>query len=234
MVACDKQMISRELMLLALLQHADSFFPGGSASFSLGLEGIGNDGFVRSATSLRRYLEGQIRYRWATCDRSLLVAAHRAHHQLDHVAAVDRLAEAVALPRELREGSTRSGTALLGMHQRLDTPGATQYAAFVNQKRAVGHLAVVQGLMWARIGLSERSAETAAVHGLCIGTVGAAVRLGIVGHVDAQRILTDMRHMIAVLLTDPVLNLDSISAFTPLTDIGLMRHESQALRLFAN
>jgi urease accessory protein len=35
--------------LLAALQHADSFFPSGTASFSWGLEALRADGLVRTA-----------------------------------------------------------------------------------------------------------------------------------------------------------------------------------------
>ena len=54
---------------LALLQHGDSFFPSGAVSFSWGLETLAEDGRVATAADVAAFLEGQLRWRWATCDR---------------------------------------------------------------------------------------------------------------------------------------------------------------------
>ena len=139
--------------LLTALQYGDSFFPSGGTAFSWGLEALCADRQVTSADDVRRFLEGQLRQRWATCDRLFLVAAHRVSENLDAVTALDHLLEAMTLPRELREGATRAGGALLGVHERLGTAGATEYRARVRAGEAPGHLPVVQGLLLAGVGL---------------------------------------------------------------------------------
>jgi urease accessory protein len=223
-----------EATWLAVLQHADSFFPAGAASFSWGVEALQADGQVRSAADLERFVAAQFEYRWARCDRAFLIWAHRGHRDLCGVAAIDRLADAMALPREQREGSTRAGAALLGMHERLGTPGAASFRALVHDGHACGHLPTVQGLAWAGVGLDEGLSAAAAAHGFAASLVGAALRLGMIGHVDAQRILTNLRPSIAGLLAGPVPELAAVGGFTPMVDIAMMRHETQTVRLFAN
>lgn len=220
--------------LLAALQHADSFFPGGGTAFSWGLEALCADRQVTSPADVRQFLEGQLRHRWATCDRLFLVASHRVHGDLDDVAALDRQLEAMTLPRELREGAARAGAALLNIHERLETPGASAYRTLVRSGRAPGHLPVVQGLLLAGCGLGETTAAAVSAHALTVNVVGAALRLSVISHVDAQRILTGLRPLIAGLLVAAVDSVGESAVYTPTTDAAAMRHELQSARLFAN
>lgn len=222
--------------LLAVLQHGDSFFPSGAISFSWGLETLHVDDVVTTAETLSRFVRGQIEQRWACCDRPALVWAHRAGDDLDAVAAVDGELEALALPAELRSGSRRAGAALLGVHARLGGGRAAAYRERVldggAERQTVGHLAVVQGLALGAAGLTEDGAAAVSAHALATGLVGAGLRLGIVGHLDAQRILAGLRPTLARLLETPPPA--RLSSFSPQADIAMMRHERQSPRLFAN
>jgi urease accessory protein len=220
--------------LLTALQYADSFFPSGATAFSWGLEALCADRQVTSPDDVRRFLEGQLRHRWATCDRLFLVAAHRAGKELDAIAALDHLLEAMTLPRELREGATRAGSALLGIHERLGTTGASDYRGRVRAGEAPGHLPVVQGLLLAAVGLDQRIAATVSAHALSVSVVSAALRLSVITHVDAQRILAAVRAVLAQLLAEPVPDVAQAAVYAPATDVAAMRHENQTARLFAN
>ena len=226
--------MSDAVTLLAALQYADSFFPSGGTAFSWGLEALCADRQVTSAEDVRCFLEGQLRHRWATCDRAFLVAAHRACADLDAVVALDRMLEAMTLPRELRDGATRAGGALLGVHERLGTAGAAAYRRRVRAGEAPGHLPVVQGLLLAGVGLDARVASAVSAHGLAVSIVSAALRLSVITHVDAQRILTAVRGLLAGLLDERPADVAEASVYAPATDVAAMRHESQTARLFAN
>lgn len=220
--------------LLGALQHADSFFPSGSVSFSWGLETLFTDRRVLSADDLARFVEGQLRERWATCDGCALVAAYRADGRLDRVAAIDEIVEAMTLAPELRDGSRRAGAALLNVHARLDTPGAAEYRERIRQRLGHGHLPVVQGLLWRASGMSEATCRAMSAYTLCTGLVSAAVRLGMVGHLDAQRTLLRMRDVFVELLALEPAAAEAICAYAPEAEIASMRHEVQDSRLFMN
>lgn len=220
--------------LLGALQHADSFFPGGGVAFSGGLETLHADRQVTSAQQLADFVEGQLRHRWATCDASTLVAAHRASGRLDRVAEVDGLFDAMSLAMELREGSRRAGASLLTVHAKLGTIGAAEYRALISEHKAFGHLPAAQGLLWNAIGMTEDHCRAVAAHTLCTGLIGAALRLGMIGHLDAQKVLLRVRPMLADLLRLPVTDVDEMSAYMPATEIAAMRHEVQDSRLFAS
>jgi urease accessory protein len=220
--------------LVAALQHADSFFPGGGASFSWGLESLCNDRQIASAEDVERFLAGQLRHRWASCDRAFLAAAHCSVEDLDAVAALDCQLEAMTLPREMREGSARAGGALLAIHDRLGTPGAAAYRLRVREGGAPGHLPAVQGLLFAAVGLDAPTAAAVSAHTLSVNVVGAALRLSVIGHVDAQRILTATRPLLVDILSAAAPDVAEAAMYTPMADVAAMRHETQQARLFAN
>ncbi|WP_058975753.1 urease accessory protein UreF [Pseudomonas syringae] len=237
--------------LLLALQQADSFFPGGAVAWSWGLETLVADGRLgagerdtarrrqravrldRSA-EVRGFVEGQLRHRWHSFDRVFLLAAWNAADDVSALMGMDTQIEALTLAEELRLGSRRVGQALLGVHVALGTPGAAAYQQQVLAGNTPGHLPVVQGLLWNRLGMHREHCQLAAAHGLCTGLVSAAVRLGVMGHIDAQRVLTDIQPLITELLAQEPPDPDDACGFTPMAEIAVMRHETQDLRLFAN
>ncbi|MBR46367.1 MAG: hypothetical protein CMM31_07790, partial [Rhodospirillaceae bacterium] len=69
---------------------------------------------------------------------------------------------------------------------------------------------------------------------LAVNILGAALRLGLIGHVDSQTILGRVHPVIEeVFATEPP-PLDQIHAYAPAADIAMMRHETQESRLFYN
>ncbi len=224
-------MIDPATVLLAL-QHGDSFFPSGAVAFSWGLESLRNDDLIDDVDDVAAFVGEQLRHRWAPFDRPALAASHRAGDDLDRVVEVDTLVEAMSLAHDFREGSRRAGAALLGVHGKLGTAGAGAYRGLVRDGRAPGHLAVIQGLVWRGAGLNEPTAAAVSAHAACVGLLSAALRLGLVGHVGCQRILTDLRVEVAVIVATPAPALEEMSTGVPETDVAAMRHETRTARLF--
>lgn len=235
---------------LLALQQADSFFPGGAVAWSWGLETLVADGRLggEAGAALPRcqrgmsrdrsaqvsgFVTGQLRHRWASFDRAFLAAGWSAP-DLAALADLDAQVEALTLAEELRLGSRRLGQSLLGVHVAMGTPDAAAYQRLVLAGEVPGHLAVVQGLLWQRLGMHQEHCQLAAAHGLCTGLVSAAIRLGVMGHLDAQRVLTTIQPLLLDILGQPLPALEDASGFTPLAEIAVMRHETQELRLFAN
>jgi urease accessory protein len=167
-------------------------------------------------------------------DRCALVAAYEAVPKPQAAIAIDQQVEAMTLARELREGSRRAGASLLSVHERLGTPGASDYRAAVREGVACGHLPVVQGVVWRGTGMTAAQAQAASAHTFCVSLLGAVLRLGAIGHLQAQEALLSMRTAMARLLEAPPPKFEACYAFTPMSEIAAMRHEVQSSRLFAN
>ena len=219
---------------LISLQHGDSFFPSGAVAFSYGLETLAQDGLVGNPEDVEGFLSDQIRHRWASSERAILSAAWGAALDISALMRVDQIQEALTLSRELREGSQRSGAALLSVHKSLATPGAKEFSERIVRGETHGHLAVVQGLVWQGVDQNLLQCTLLSAHTLCVAILGAALRLGLIGHLAAQRILVAMHPIIEELLKTAAPDLDQARAYTPLAEIAVMRHENQPTRLFSN
>ncbi len=220
--------------ILLSLQHGDSFFPSGAIAVSAGLETMVNEDRVRSSNDVAMFLHGQLKYRWAVFDRQVLVATYRAMDNLPQIAGIDALVEAQTLAAESRAGSKCIGRALLGVHTKLATDYASEYQGMVNNAVAHGHNTVVQGLVWNATGISESAAELLSAHTLCVGVAGAALRLGVIGHIDAQKIIASAHTIIQQIRRHPIAGLEELCSFTPEQEIAVMRHEAMPYRLFIN
>ena len=220
-------------LLLTALQYGDSQFPGGGFAFSWGLESLIADGKLVRA-EFAGFLAGQLQHRWAPCDRVIIAHAHAASDDLASLLALDDLTDAVLTVEPLRRGSRRAGAALLGTHLRLGTPGARALKDAVDREETTGHLAVVQGVTLAGVGLDRMAALAVSAYGMAQSFCTAAIRLGLISHLDAQRAVSAVRPVLGRLMTDPVPALEDIYSFTPLADIAAMRHTDQTQRLFSN
>jgi urease accessory protein len=218
--------------LLVLLQHGDSFFPSGGFASSWGLETLYAERQVRDAATLASFVDGQLRCRWAVCDRAALRRVYQAGENLEAVMEIDEEVEVMSLARDLREASRRAGRALLRVHSQLGTTQAMAYLERIRGGQAYGHVPIAQGLVWRHLTSDVAAAETLAGHLLCVAFVSAAIRLGCVSHIDAQQVLTRAHATLNEVLQLPPPS--DMSSFTPAADIAMMRHEVQEVRLFAS
>ncbi|MGY4435057.1 urease accessory protein [Bradyrhizobium sp. F1.13.1] len=216
---------------LALLQLGDSAYPAGGFAFSWGLEGLAADGMLANRSELDRIIADQLTRRWGSMDRILLRQAFHAR-DCQAIAGVDRLAEAGTPSAEMREGSRRAGRALLGLWGKLNGPLSVAYRGLVSSDARLGHLPVVQAVVSRDAEFSLDAAELVSGWTLVTGLVSAAVRLGIVGHVEAQRSQTAARGLLAELLAEAPPPDALPASFTPFIDIAVSRGPLRHIRMF--
>jgi urease accessory protein len=218
---------------LSAMQHADSAFPSGGFAFSNGIEGLAALGPRLDRARLAAVVDSTIRHRWACADRVALVHAYRAN-DLDDVAAIDAAVEAATIAEPLRTGSKRNGGALLTAHVRLATPCAAAFRALIDAGYAHGHLAVVQGLVWRNLAISEPHAVAMSGYTTASGLVAAAVRLGQIGAIAAQAVLGDALRSVEEVAGEPIPAAAEIASFTPWLDVACARQAHAQVRLFSN
>lgn len=213
--------------LLAAIRFADSAFPTGGFAFSSGLETAHRDGLVRDESDVAAFAAEQLEGRWHHCDRVLL---RRAWAQRDPV-ETDELAEAVATMSVLRAASRRAGAATLSTFAVIVDGGVTEYRGRVVTGSAPGHLPVAQAVCLRAAGLTLDTAETVTAWQVLAGVTGAALRLGVIGHLGSQRVTSSCTPLLLDLLRrEPR---DSPAAFTAYADIAAQRR-GDGTRLFAS
>ncbi|WP_395446161.1 urease accessory protein UreF (plasmid) [Aminobacter sp. UC22_36] len=220
--------------LLVALQHGDGQFPSGGFAFSQGLEASSSLAERLGAFDFAGFVDTQIVHRWAGADRVALVRAHRLAGDLDALAELDREVEASTFVEGLRSGSRRNGAALLTTHERIGTKGAGAYRGMVRKGTACGHLAIVQGLLWQALGLDEPTAVAIGGYQMVASLATAAVRLGVVGAIDAQAVIARALPRIEAATSKVVTDDEPLRSFTPLCEIAVALHGASGQRLFSN
>jgi urease accessory protein len=224
---------------LSILQLSDSGFPSGRYTLSHGLEGFAQAGGPYAPAALLELLGDLLRFGVAPSDGAALACGHRAvdggRLDIDLASGADRRLTAVKLIKEQREASARTGRALLTTAAAsFEIEQLDGYVELVEAGRSPGNYAVVLGLLTGGLGVPRLQAVSAELYSFCAGWTGAGVRLGLIDHRLAQRLL----HLVRSTVVDAALaavdrDVDDISSRGPLPDVIAMRHEQADLRLFA-
>ena len=215
-----------------VLQHGDSAFPSGQSSFSWGLETLVNDGRVHDAATLYEFVAGQLRFRWASVDRPLLLASYRCCGRNDAVAEVDRTIEAMTLVPEFGSASRRNGRSMLRVHARLETPGASEYQAYRGEHHLPAHSLAIEGLIRWGQRLDETAAQALSAYTLASSLCSAMVRLGRLGPLETQQVLDRLGGIVEELLQEPLQARPA--GFVPEAEAAGLRHEYGSSRIFGN
>ncbi|GGO00732.1 MULTISPECIES: urease accessory protein UreF [Haloarcula] len=223
---------------LEAFRLADSFLPVGTYTVSYGLEQFVADDRVTDADDLEALLETYLRRQVGPAELVALRAAHAAASEddIDAICAADRRLAAVTLAAEFRESAQQSGDRLLSLQRELrDDDLLERYAESVAADDAPGNYAVVLGVATGLAGIDVRQACLLCCHGFVTGLLGAAQRLLSLGHTDAQRILDDLRPVMAEAADDSAgRSIDDMTPFAPLVDVLAADHERAERRLFAS
>jgi urease accessory protein len=217
---------------LALLQYGDSAYPAGGFAFSWGVEGLAADGLLDGHADLDGLVFEHLAFRWNSMDRVLLRRAYIAA-DLDAIAAADRYTDAATPSAQMRDGSQRAGRALLGVSVRLGGPLSIGYREMLSSDSRFGHLPVIQAIAYRDAGLELDAAQLLSGWTLVTGLISAAVRLGNIGHIEAQQSLKSARAVLEALLAEAVAADVQPSSFTPLIDIAVSRGPSRPVRMFS-
>ncbi len=92
---------------------------------------------------------------------------------------------------------------------------------------------MVWGVVLRQAGIREHLAVLVAAHRFLAGLTNAAVRLGQIGAVGAQAVLTRHYADMTRWAASPIARDTPLTTFHPEADIAMMRHRSADTRLFA-
>lgn len=223
---------------LALMQLSDSFFPSGSFTLSHGLESLVQEKQIISSEDLQTFLKLLLHNKVAVTDTVALIHAYRgsAIDDLDAVRIADAQLFAQTLVEKTRETQRKSGRALLMV---ASATWQDMQLNSLNEDAATGKIHCLHPIIFGVVGrvalLSEKDTVLAFLHSLITSLLGAAIRLSIVGHLQAQQILLQLAPEIETAYhTAASMNLNQMWSCTPAIDIAQMRHQKLTYRLFAS
>ncbi|MBE9180385.1 urease accessory protein UreF [Oculatella sp. LEGE 06141] len=222
---------------LALMQLSDSFFPSGSFTLSHGLEAMVQTQQIRSAQDVETFLYLLLHNKVGCSDLIALFHAYRASAAADlgEIRRADQSLYAQTLIQATREAQCRSGQALLLVAR--STWNDAQLEALqqnIDTNQTPGLHPIVFAVVGRAVRLSESDTCFAFLHNFVTGLVGAAIRLGVLGHLSAQAILWKMAaEMDAIATQASALSLDDMWSCTPAIDIAQMTHQRLLSKQFS-
>lgn len=221
--------------LLEGLRFIDTFFPSGGYAFSSGLEAAIQGGAVQNSDQLARYVEDLLR---GGMSRRETVAVKRATQagsagKSSFAADVDRELESTKLGRESRLASRQMGRQVIRVaaDQLRAQTVLREYRDAIESDHVPGHLAVCFGLTMGVAGWDSEAAAAAFLYQTAVGLVSAAMRLSPLGQHEGQRLLGEWLPLIERISREVPVDA-TMSSWSPIQDIYMMRHGALEWRLF--
>jgi urease accessory protein len=166
-------------------QLVDSAFPAGGFAHSAGLEAAWQAGAIGDASALRQFARDSI----GQAGRAGLPFVTAAHAEPDRIAELDALCDAFLSTAVANRASRAQGRAFLVACA--STWPSEALRELERRTLPAGHLAPVLGAATAAIGCPRAAAQKVFLQLAVRGVIAAAVRLGIVGPYEAQRMQAD-------------------------------------------
>ncbi len=210
-------------------QLADSAFPAGGFAHSFGLEAAWQQGEV-DAASLPSFVRDAI----VQAGRGGVPFVGAAHDHPHELQAIDERCDAFLRNPIANRASRVQGRAWLGTIERaFPRPDVGSFCNGVRTRPMARHYAPVFGATLRTLGVDRQAAARLFLFGVCRGTLSAAVRLGIVGTTDAQRVLAERADDLDRTLAGAVtLTIDEAAQTSPLADLWQASHDRLYSRLF--
>jgi urease accessory protein len=202
-------------------QLVDSAFPAGGFAHSFGLEAAWQQGEV-DAASLPAFVRDSV----AQAGHSSLPFVMAAYDDPPSLALFDGRCDAFLRNTVANRASRVQGRAWLGAVSRAFPHVAIRAAGY-------RHFAPLFGATMKAAGIEREEAARMFLFGVARGTFSAAVRLGIAGTNEAQRMLAECGpHLDVIISRCDDLAIDDAAQTSPLIDLWQASHDRLYSRLF--
>jgi urease accessory protein len=223
---------------LSIMQLCDSFFPTGMYTMSNGLEALFySKKKVKDANGLRDLIKVYIEYQIGPADCAALGNSYEYAQgsDLQKLLEVDEILFSMKLIRETREATTRSGIQLVRCvssfiinHEILNN-----YQEAIKVKQASGVYAVALAVVSSALRIPKRKAALMMLYAFSVSLVGAALRLGMIQHLEGQRIVHELKpSMLNTVNNNIDRPLTGMWQFVPDIDIIQITHERMGSKMF--
>lgn len=209
-------------------QVVDSAFPTGLFAHSWGLESAWQHGEIRDAAALRAFTEMVV----VQVGHASLPFVNEAFDRPDRLAELDLLSDAFLTNEVGNRASRTQGRSLIATAARVwpsEALGRLARAA----ADTCAHVAPLCGATLRSLDVPRASAQRMVLFGAARGVLSAAVRLGIAGSYEAQRLQNACAPVLeAVAGTCAGLGVSDLAQTAPMIDLFQARHDSLYSRLF--
>lgn len=209
-------------------QVMDSAFPTGLFAHSWGLESAWQHGEIEDLDALRAFLDASIQQ----AGHATLPLLNAAYGDPDRLPSLDALADAFLVNAVANRASRSQGRTLVATAARV-WPSEALGEIRARAETLCAHVAPLSGVVFRAVGLALPAAQKIVLYGAARGVLTAAVRLGIAGSYEAQR----MQHACGPWLDQVAdrcgaLRIEDLAQTAPIADILQSGHDRLYSRLF--
>jgi len=221
---------------ISLLQMSDSFFPTGLYATSNGLESLSQIKKLKRK-DISRFITIQLRQVIGPSDCTALGNAYESCRKRDFVSLLtaDKSLYFMRMVEETRSASVRSGNQLLKCVSSFTKYKKVlrDYQNAISNGNATGVYPVSLGVATWSLDIPKNKAGLILFYGFAVSVIGAALRLGILEHLESQQIIHELR---PVILESIMKNIErpisNMWQFAPGLDILQMKHEMMDSKMF--
>ena len=221
---------------LTLMQLSDSFFPSGLYTLSNGLETIFDEKRASSEGDVYDFLEVTLEQQLGPADSVALSNAYDCAKSKDisGIIRCDNVLYSMKLIQESRAASCRAGSQMLKCIVAISSDNLLKsYSEKISKNDSPGTHPVVAGVCSFAMGIKKEQARQMMMYGFCVSTTGAALRLGMIDHIQSQKILHKIKPKIQQTLEKFVdTKINDCWQFSPQYDLIQMTHENKFSKMF--
>ena len=222
---------------LGVMQLSDSFFPTGIFATSNGLEFLFSEKKIQGMNDVINLIRVNITQQIGPSDCVALANAFEGarNNDFDRIVEADNIAFATKSIKEIRDASVRSGVQLIKCVSEFVTNNniLNQYRDNLIQNKIHGVFPVAFAVCCNALKIKKEKSMMMMLYGFTVGVVGAALRLGLIQHLEAQKIIHKIKPIISNTIKE---NLDrtifEMWQFAPQIDITQMSHEKMDSKMF--
>ncbi|XP_072036732.1 uncharacterized protein [Amphiura filiformis] len=221
--------------MLTLLQIADSGFPTGGFSHSMGYEAALKKGHITNMVRFKEFVLSAME-NVGSSSIPFVKAAYLNNCAMSEIEALDKLCEACLNNHVAKRASIQQGKSLISTSSEAFPDGRIkQLKVLINEDRVKGHHALMFGCLCAYVNITLNDCLEVYMYNALRTIMASAVRLGNLGPLEAQHIQYEMQQCIGRIIER---NFDSPvedTAITfPIVDILQNTHDTLFSRLFVS
>jgi len=228
--------MNTDLSDLSLMQISDSFFPTGLYTMSNGLETLFSEKRITGMDELCELIQTNIVQQIGPSDCVALSNAYDSTslNDIEKIIMCDRSLFAMKLVKESREAACRSGTQMIKcISSFITNETLADYHNAIKNSQTPGVHAVVTGVTSNVLRIEKQKAILHFLYGFSVSMVGAALRLGIIEHLQSQKILHLLKPVIAETCDRYISkSLNDMWQFAPEYDVIQITHEQKFSKMF--
>ena len=222
---------------LGVMQLSDSFFPTGIYATSNGLEFLFTKKKIQGIEDLINMIKVNITQQIGPSDCVALVdvfdSANR--YDFDRIIKADNIVFATKSIKEIRDASVRSGIQLIKCVTEFvkDDKILNHYQSNIIKNKAYGVFPVAFAVCCNALKIKKEKSMMMLLYGFTVGIVGAALRLGLIQHLEGQKIIHNIKPIISQTIKEySNKSFSEMWQFSPQIDIAQMSHEKMDSKMF--